>query len=74
LIGFSCGGAALAFISAALRAPASLLVQPAAITAITLASHMIGQLSRFSILVILMGYSLDPTVLAFLKTAPEIAR
>jgi len=52
-------------MSAALRAPGSLLVQPATITAIAVVSHTIGQLCRFSILGVLMD------ILALLKTAPK---
>jgi hypothetical protein len=51
LIGFSCG-AALAFTTAALRAPASLSLQPAAITAIALASQVADQITPFLILAV----------------------
>jgi hypothetical protein len=53
LIGFS-GGAALAFTTAAFRAPASLSLQPAATTAIALASQVADQISPFLILAVFM--------------------
>src|ERR1700730_2469814 len=56
----------LAFISAALRVPASLLVQPAMISAIAPASQMVGQLSGFSILGVLMD---APVIQLFLPSA-----
>jgi hypothetical protein len=61
-------------MSAAFRPSASLFVQPAATNAIALASQMVGHLSRFSIFGVLIECSHEPTVLAFLKTAPEIVR
>jgi hypothetical protein len=60
LIGFSCGaaaaGAAGAF-SAALRAPASLFVQPAVTSAVALKSQMAHQLSGFLIPEVLIDCS-----------------
>jgi len=56
LIGFSWG-AALAFIGVALRAPASLLLHPAAITAIALASQMAGQSNPLLIIAVFMECS-----------------
>jgi hypothetical protein len=66
LIGFSCG-AALAFSSAALRAPASLFVQPAMTSVIALASQMARQPNIFLILAVLIDRSRDLTVLAIIK-------